>query len=32
VRIEFAEPVEAPDGLREATVELARRAREATPA
>jgi hypothetical protein len=32
VRIEFAEPVGAPDGLREATVELARRAREATPA
>lgn len=32
VRVNFAEPVEAADGLRQATVELARRAREATPA
>jgi len=32
VRVNFAEPVEASDGLREATVELARRARETAPA
>lgn len=30
VRVEFAEPVNAPDGLREATVELAKRARQST--
>ena len=32
IRVNFAKPVEAPDGLREATVELARRARESTTA
>lgn len=32
VRVEFSEPVGAPDGLRGATVDLARRARENRPA
>jgi len=32
VRVNFAEPVDAHDGLREATVELARRARQASSA